>query len=339
MPSSNLPQNRRHMLGLGLGLGLGATMSPLSRALAADAPLTFQLSWIKSIQYGGYFAGLEHGSFSRNNIQVAFNSGGPNVDPLANVATGRAQLGDRPIGPIIVARERGIPIKVIATVFQRSPFSIISLADKPIRSIKELKGKSIAVATSNKPLMLNLIRDAGLDPDSVNMVPSAPDPSALVSGQIDAYSGYSTNQGVMLETRGVKIVSLNAHDLGMPETAGTISGREDFLNANRQQVVRFLKGAIGGWQWALSNKEQTARLMVDKYGAPGLDYKAQFAEIVASEPFIKAGPAVAKGLLAIDMALYEKIIGIYRKVDIVKSDMTAASLCDPSFINAALASS
>ncbi len=339
MSFSHVSPKRRSVLGMGVGLGLGAAISPLRHARAAQSPLTFQLSWIKSIQYGGYFAGIETGAYARNDINVTFNSGGPNVDPVANVAAGQAQLGDRPVGPLIVAREHGMPIKIIATVFQRSPFSIISLASKPIRTIKELKGKTVAVATSNKPLMINLIRDAGLDPQSVNMVPSAPDPSALVSGQIDAYSGYSTNQGVMLETRGVKIFALNAHDLGMPETAGTIYGREDVLAANRDAVVRFLKGSISGWQWALSHKEQIAHLMVDKYGAPGLDYRAQYAEIVASEPFITAGPAQTKGLLSLDLALYDKIIGIYRKVGIVKSDMTAATLCDTSFIDAALAKS
>lgn len=326
---------RRSALALGAA---GLALPALHRARAAETALSFQLSWIKSIQYGGYFAGLETDSFAKNGIAATFVSGGPNVDPLANVAAGQSQLGDRPIGPIIVARERGIPVKVIGTVFQRSPFSIMSLAKTPIRTIKELEGKSIAVATSNRPLLLNLIRDAGMDPRSVNMVPSAPDPSALVSGQIDAYSGYSTNQGVMLQTRGVEIFVLNAHDLGMPETAGTIYGREDFLAANRDTVVRFLKGAIAGWNWALANKEQTADLMVTKYGAPGLDRKAQLTELEASEPFIKGGTAEKKGLLAIDPALYDTIIGLYRKVDIVKSNMTAAELCDPSFVEAALAS-
>ena len=258
MTSNSVSHARRALI----GAGAIATVSPLRLARAAETPLSFQLSWIKSIQYGGYFAGIETGAFTRNKLAMTFNSGGPNVDPVANVASGQSQLGDRPIGPLIIAREKGIPIKVIATVFQRSPFSIISLDSKPIRSVRELEGKTVAVATSNRPLMQNLIRDAGLDPARVNMVPSSPDPSALVSGQIDAYSGYSTNQGVMLETRGVKIFSLNAHDLGMPETAGTIYGREDFLAANRDTVVRFLKGAVAGWQWALSNKDQTAKLMV-----------------------------------------------------------------------------
>ncbi|WP_186156568.1 ABC transporter substrate-binding protein [Burkholderia gladioli] len=331
MPSVTAPFSRRQML----GVCAVSILSPWSLTYGASNDMGFQLSWIKSIQYGGYFAGLEIKSFARYGINASFVSGGPNIDPIANVAAGQFQLGDRPSGPLVVARERGMPLKIIANVFQRSPMSIMSLASKPVRSVQDLKGKTIAVATSSRPLVLNLLREAGVDPSSVNIVPSSPDPSALVSGQIDAYSGYSTNQGVMLETRGVKIFSLNASDLGMPETAGAIYGRQDYLDKNREQVVSFLKGAVDGWTWALANPEKTARLMVDKYGAPGLDYNAQLAEIKASAPYLRA--ARNKELLALDLDLYSRIIEMYRKVGMVKSNMSAADLCDSSFINAALA--
>ncbi len=252
------------------------------------------------------------------------------------MASGQSGLGDRPIGPLIVAREKGIPIKVIATVFQKSPFAIMSLASKPIRTVKELKGKSIAVSTSNRPLVLKLLADAGLAPDAVEIVPSSPDPSGLISGQIDAYTGYSTNQGVILQTKGAEIFSIQAHDLGLPETAGTLYGREDFLAQNRELVVNFLRGAVESWKWALANQEKTADLMVDTYGAPGLDRKAQLIEIKASAPFITAGAASTKGLLAIDTQLYASIIDLYRNVGMVKSGLSAAELCDPSFIDEAL---
>jgi ABC-type nitrate/sulfonate/bicarbonate transport system substrate-binding protein len=260
------------------------------------------------------------------------------VDPIANVASGRSGLGDRPIGPLIVAREKGVPIKVIGTVFQKSPYSIMSLASKPIKTIKELEGKTLAVATSNRPLVLNLLRESGVDPKSVNMVPSSPDPSALVSGQIDAYTGYSTNQGVMLTTRGVAIHIINAHELGLPETAGTIYGHEDYLKNNRDTVVKFLRASIQGWKWALANPDATTKLMVEKYGAPGLDYQAQLNEIKASEPFIVADAAKSKGLLAIDVDLFDRIVEVYRKANIVKSTMSGKDLCDDSFIQSALAS-
>ena len=139
----------------------------------------------------------------------------------------------------------------------------------------------------------------------------------------------------MLQTRGVEIFALNADDLGIPETAGTIYGREDFLAANRDLVVRFLRASVSGWQWALAHKDETAKLMVEKYGAPGLDLKAQRTELEASEPFVLGG---TKGLLSIDPALYDRIIGLYRKVEMVKSPMTAAELCDTSYIDAALTS-
>lgn len=336
------PVNRRAFLSLSCSAlaagGLGQFGYIPSAAAQELKPVGFQLSWIKSIQYGGYFAAVDNGDYKKESLDATFASGGPNIDPVANVASGRSGLGDRPIGPLIVAREKGLPIKVIATVFQKSPYSIMSLASKPIKTIKELKGKTLAVATSNRPLVLNLLRESGVDPQFVNMVPSSPDPSALVSGQIDAYTGYSTNQGVMLTTRGVAIYVINAHDLGLPETAGTIYGREGYLKENRDTVVKFLRASIRGWKWALANPEATTKLMVDKYGAPGLDYQAQLNEIKASAPFITAGAAETKGLLAIDLGLFDQIIDVYRKAGIVKSSMSSKDLCDDSFIQAALAS-
>jgi ABC-type nitrate/sulfonate/bicarbonate transport system substrate-binding protein len=255
---------------------------------------------------------------------------------VANVASGQSQLGDRPIGSLVVAREKGIPIKVIGTVFQKSPYSVISLAKTPIKTPQDMKGKTIAVSTSGRPLILYMILQAGLKADDVNLVPSAPDPAALVSGQIDGYCGYVTNQGVMLQTRGVEIYALNAQDLGLPETTGTLYGREDFLTANKPLVVNFLKGAIAAHGWALNNPEATAKLMVEKYGAPGLDYKAQLTEIKESKPYIEFGPGTTKGLLALDLPLFANIIDVYRKVGIVKTDMKVEDLCDPTYINAAL---
>jgi len=341
MESSRDP-NRRRVLKAGASAAVVTTLAScpwmgLEAALAQQArPLSFQLSWIKSIQYGGFFAGIEQGSFKKFGIEPTFVSGGPNVDPVANVASGQSQLGDRPIGSLIVAKEKGIPIKVIGTVFQKSPYGIISLAKSPIKTPQELKGKTIAVPTSGRPLILYMMSEAGLKPEEVNIVPASPDPSALVSGQIDGYCGYETNQGVMLRTRGIEIYALNAQDLGLPETTGTIYGREDFLAANKDLVVRFLKGAIDAHSWALKNPEQTAKLMVEKYGAPGLDYRAQLTEFTQSKPYIEFGPGTTKGLLALDLPLFGKIIEVYRKVGIVKTDMKAEDLCDPSYIDAAL---
>jgi ABC-type nitrate/sulfonate/bicarbonate transport system substrate-binding protein len=340
MKPFSVPVSRRFLLSSGLRLagGSAALASGLTlegpRAFAATA-LGFQLSWIKSAQYSGYFSGIDQGYFTAAGLDMTFNSGGPNIDPVANVAAGRSALGDRPVGSLALAREKGIPVKVIGTVFQRNPFAMLSLPENPIRTVKDMVGKTLAVSPSARPLLTNLFKDNGIDPAAANIVPAAPDPSALVTKQIDGYMGYETNQGVMLKTRGIDVVILNMHDLGFPETAGTIYAREDFLQDNKEVTVAFLRAAAKAWQWTIDHPEEATKLTVEKYGVSGLDPKAVMGEIVASKSFIDAGVAQTQGLLSLDMALYDKVLDTYRKAEIIKSNMKATDLCDPQYIIAA----
>lgn len=332
--------NRRRFLGRSaLAIGSAAALhlggARPTRAAVPDA-LSFQLSWIKSPQYSGYFSGIEHGIFARHGIDATFNSGGPNVDPLANVASGRSQMGDRPIGPILIARDRGIPVRVIGTVFQKSPFCLISRASNPIKRLEDMKGKIISASTSTRPLILYLLKSVGLSDRDVTLVPGSPDPAALANGQTDAMAGYSTNQGIILQTRGVEIFMLNVQELGVPETTGTIYAREDFLDQNRDIVVRFLRAAAESWRHCLAHPEESAKLMVEKYGAPGLDYKAALAEVKASAPFIEEGPRGKAGLLSLDLDLYQKIVEVYHGAGMLKNKIDVKDLCDSSFVEAAL---
>ena len=313
----------------------GALMMPYVARAADLKPISIQLSWIKSIQYGGMFGGVEIGAFKELGIDPTFVSGGPNMDPIANVAAGKSLIGDRPSGALLLARDKGVPVKVIGVTFQKSPYSVLSLASKPIDSVKDMVGKTIATPTSGRALVASLIADAGLDPNSVNLVPASPDPAGLVAGQIDGYVGYSTNQGVMLQTRGVEIHVFNAQDHGLPDATGVIYAREDMLEANRELITATLKAYIKGWKWALVHPEETAHLMVDKYGAPGLNYTAQYTEIVASKPYIEAGLGATKGLLSIDLDLFEKMIKKYRDVGMIQGSWGVKEFCDPSFVTSA----
>jgi ABC-type nitrate/sulfonate/bicarbonate transport system substrate-binding protein len=332
--------NRRSVMAMGLTLA-GASAAGVaglitaSRTARAATPLGFQLSWIKAGQYAGYFCGIEKGYYADAGLDMTFNSGGPNFDPIANVAAGRSPMGDRPVGSIVLAREKGIPIRVIGTVFQRNPFAMLSLPDKPIRTVEDMVGKTLAVSASARPLLANLFKDRGIDPSSVTIVPGAADPSALVNKQVDGYMGLETNQAVALAVQGIPVIILNLHDLGMPETSGTLYAREDFLAANKEVVVAFLRASAKGWQWAIDNPEESSKLVVEKYGASGLDPRAVFTELKASKAFIQAGIAQREGLLSLDMPLYDKVLDTYRKAGIIKSDMKATDLCDPQYIIAA----
>ena len=300
----------------------------------AAANVGFQLSWVKSAQYSGFFAGLDNGFYKQEGIEALFTSGGPGIDTVANVAQGKSEMGDRPSGALIVARDKGIPVKIIGSIFQKSPGSLLSSAAKPIRSIKELTGKTVALPNTARPLVTQMIKEAGVDPNSVTIVPVGTDPGILASGQVDAYYGYSTNQGMMLRMRGFNIHVLNMTDAGAPHLVGAIYARESFLKDNRDAVVRWLRASIRSWEWALTNPEKTIDMLIAKHGAPGLDRAQQLAELKESAEFIR-GPGAKNGLLWIDTAIVQTEIDQMRAVGLVKSKLSAAELCDSQFIAAA----
>jgi ABC-type nitrate/sulfonate/bicarbonate transport system substrate-binding protein len=337
MPHSRDTWTRRNAMKFAVSGTVGAALALRGAPAIAQAPATvnFQLSWIKSAQYAGYFAGIERGFYREEGIEPNFVSGGPGIDAIANVAAGQSAIGDRPSGTLIVARDRGLPIKVIGAAYQRSPGAIMSLASKPVRTIRDLEGKTFALPNTARPIVMQMLRDAAVDPARVNMVPVGTDPGMLATGQVDAYYGLSTNQGIMLRTRGVQIHELNFAEAGAANMGGVIYGRENFLAANRDLTTRFLRASIRGWAWALDNPEAAGGLMVEKYGAPGLDRAAQIDEVRASKPFFEWGAGGRNGLLSLDVAYLQKEIDDYRKADLIRTRLTAAEMCDDTLVAAA----
>ena len=95
------------------------TLLAASGAQALDV-VTLQLKWRHQFQFAGYYAALEKGFYREAGLEVEIREGGPNVDAIDDVVTGRADFGVGTSGALI-ARTRGQKVVVLAAVFQHSP--------------------------------------------------------------------------------------------------------------------------------------------------------------------------------------------------------------------------
>lgn len=276
-----------------------------TRAFALDKVI-HQLGWIKSIQFGGHFAAIDQGYFAEEGIEAEFLPGGPGTDTDATVATGQAMTTDGDVAGTIRARVNGIPVKAFAAIMQKAPGAIMSLSSKPLKTLQDFPGKTIALPNGVRPQVDAIMIAAGLDPKAVNFVPVGTDPGILAAGQVDGYYGWATNQGVMLRVRGVDINVAYMNDLGLVGYAGVLYATDETLDKNKDALVRWLKAEIKGWQWFLDHPEEMATLMVDKYGQRGLDLALQKAESLVYKDFIPVGDAATHGLLWVEPSVFEK---------------------------------
>jgi ABC-type nitrate/sulfonate/bicarbonate transport system substrate-binding protein len=125
---------------------------------------------------------------------------------------------------------------------------------------------------------------------------------------VDGYYGWATNQGVMLQTRGVDIAIAYMNDLGVPGYAGVLIASDETIETNPELLVRWLRAEIRGWQWHMDNPEEMAVLMVEEYGQRGLDLEAQIAESKMMADFVPVGDAAENGLLWIEPGVFGEAI-------------------------------
>lgn len=296
-----------------------------------------QLGWVKSIQFGGHFAAIEQGYFEEEGIEAEFLAGGPGgIGTDVAVGTGQALTSDTDVEGTVRARLGGIPVKAFGAIMQKAPGAIMSLADKPLTNLADFPGKTIALPDGMRPQVSALMTTAGVDPASVTFVPVGTDPGILAAGQVDGYYGWATNQGVMLQTRGVDINIAYMNDLGVPGYAGVLIARDDTIAEQPDLLTAWLRAEIKGWQWHLANPEEMAVLMVEKYGQRGLDLEAQTLESKMMADFVPVGDAAENGLLWIEPAPFEAAIAFNVAAgDLEEGAMTVSDVMTQDLIAAA----
>jgi putative hydroxymethylpyrimidine transport system substrate-binding protein len=196
------------------------------------------------------------------------------------VATRIDELGVVPLPQVPIAREDGFPIVAIGSVISRPTASMIWLEGSGIRTMADLKGKTVGISgvPFQKDLLRTVLEGAGVPPEEVEvrsvryrLVP------ALQKGEVDAIFGGSPNiEGVALESRGAEPVVKPVRDLGVPayDQLAVIT-REDRAAADPQAMRAFMSAVKRGTVAALRHPEMAARLIVK---SPDADPKATLEE-------------------------------------------------------------
>ncbi len=296
-------------------------------------PVAFQLGWTKLVQFGGHFMALDNGYFEEEGIAAEFVSGGPGIDPVADVASGAILLGDTDGSGLVLARQAGIPIKAFAAIFQKSPFSLMSPAGEPINSLEDMVGKTIGIPDGYRPQLTAMLEGAGLDASQVNMVPVGFDPAVLSSGQVEGYMGYSTSQGVALRESGFDINIVFNADLGDQGYGNAFFATEETLETQQDLLVRWLRADLRGWQDAVADPVAMANRVHELYGAEtGAELDAEIASAEAQVELIEGNE---NGLLWIDEEVFAATASLALAAGSVTDEIAASDLMTQDILVAA----
>lgn len=226
-------------------------------AHAADR-LTVILDWFVNPDHGPLIIAREKGFFAAEGLDVELVAPADPNDPPKLVAAGQADLAVSYQPQLHLQVQEGLPLVRIGTLVATPLNSLVVLADGPVRTIADLKGRKIgfSVGGFEEALLAGMLKEHGLQLADVALVNVnfSLSPS-LLAGQVDAVIGAFRN------------FELNQMDLAgypgrafFPEEEGVPAYDELIYVAHRDRLERlelrrFLAAVERATHWLINHPE------------------------------------------------------------------------------------
>jgi NitT/TauT family transport system substrate-binding protein len=310
-----MPFHRRDVLKLSAAAAAGFASAPML-SFTADAQakptVNLQLGWLLSGNQIGEVCAKAMGFYEAEGITMKFQAGGPNIDGVAVVAAGRFETGQVSSSPsLMLAVSQGLPIKCFAVGVQKHPYCFFSLQKKPIRSAQDMVGKKIGIQSTGIILLKALLAKNKIDEKAVTIVPIGADMTPVMTGQVDAVTGWLTNTSA-LKVLGAERVDMALWDTGVKLYALPYYATTKTLQSQGDVLAAFLRASAKGWQWADKNRDDAVNILVKEY--PNLDRADErvAADVMLSYSFGDAARAGGWGTM--DPAIWQDQIALYSEL-------------------------
>lgn len=278
-------------------------------AQAKTQTVNLQLGWLAGNNQIGEVSAKHLGYFEEEKLNVAIQPGGPSIDGVAIVASGRHELGQVSSSPsLMLAASQKIPVKCFATGLQQHPYAYFSLPKKPVRTAKDLIGKKVGIQATAKVLLNALMKKHGIAEKDVEIVVIGSEMTPILTGQTDVVSGWVTNT-TTLKPLGPDRIDLFLWDAGVRLYALPYYATRDTLEKKAEMVAAFTRAMSRGWEYALKNTDKAVDFLVKEY--PNLKRDDEIEGSKALLKFAFNANTQANGWGAFDPAIWQEQITLY----------------------------
>jgi NitT/TauT family transport system substrate-binding protein len=225
-----------------------------------------------------FYVAQEKGYYAEENLDVTFNMGSPELNPVKMVATEQDTFGVLG-GPdtLLVARSSGQPLKAIAVLHRNSNFvCLLTLQSSGITKLDQLQGKKIGFYYGHisTDVLHSLLRKNNIKYTEVDVGFQY---NQLIANQIDAQWAFTVTAGLDLPAKGVPVNIISPADYGIITHGYTIFATDATIQNNPDVVQRFLRATLRGVKYTLEHPEEANKILIKR--DPKIDEALSFKRL------------------------------------------------------------
>lgn len=281
------------LLLLGLAFALSACGRPQSENEAgALIPIKLTLGYIPNIQFAPMYVMLDKGFAREQGLDVQLEHNVRETDAVALLGAGELTFAVVSGEQVLLSRAQGVPVVYVAAWYQKYPVSVLAKAEQGIKTIADLKGKTIGLPGlygANYIGLEALLTSAGLSDADVTLSSIGyTQVESLATDQVQAVVGYAANEPIQLRAQGYEVTELRVADFVHLASNGLVTN-EKTLQENPDLVKRMVTAFVQALEYTIAHPDEAYEIS-KKYvdGLADLDESVQKKILAVSIEFWQA---------------------------------------------------
>ena len=311
--------------------GAGATPT---RSGGPLRKVTIGLGYIPDVQFAPFYVAQARGYYRDEGLDVEFKQGF-DVDVLKLLGTGALNFGVAGGDEVMIARSQGVPLLYVGTWFQKYPVTVMALEGANIRTVADLKGRTIGVPGRYGATyvgLLALLDSAGLKASDVRLREIGfTQVQALTQGQVDAVVGYTNNEPVQLRALGQSITTINVFDKVDLASNGLVTD-EKTANGDPVLVRAVVRATMRGIQDTIADPDAAVTLSMPTIPGAASKRDQLRAVLDATLPLLQSEQTAAHGLGYADPAAWTTTRELLLRLKLLGGDIDLAKTYSNAYL-------
>jgi NitT/TauT family transport system substrate-binding protein len=274
--------------------------------------VTLAMSYIPNVQFAPYYVAVEKGYFAEQGLEVAFDYNFENdvVQRAATWPDGDVPFATASGTSTLLARQQGIPVKTVMTLYQEFPVVFFAKGATGLKSADDLAGKTVGIPGNFGESLYGLlaVRYANKLDESAFTVQEIgfTQAQAVLEDKVPVAIGYAMNEPVILRQQGEQVDVLRVADVYNLAANGIIASEK--LIAEDPALVRaFVAASVKGLRDTLDNPEEAYEISLKFIPEAQLgDPTLQRQVLQESLPYWYSDKTTAEGLGFTDAEVWVK---------------------------------
>jgi|GEM_PF-363372 len=302
-----------------------AAQSGEQSSAQAESAIALNIGTLKIAALSNLYAADRLGYFQQEGLKATFSPMGGGAELLPAVSAGKIDITLSIPSNAIQARDKGFDFQMVmqneVAAQQGSDSQAVFVnKDSGIESVKDLKGKRIAVNFIGNQMWLSMVevlKENGIDKNEVSFI-ELPFPNmqdALVNKQVDAVFNVEPFTSRMKAAAGLKVISYAAVEALPGQPVGTFWASGKWLENNREAAEKFVRAMHKANEYLVQNPDEARKMIAEFTGL-----KLEVVE--------KMGPILWNS--KVDMATWQRLLDLMKEYKLIDADMKAQEVVYPT---------